>query len=85
MDACSPNNANPGDRLTVAVTGSDFQDGATVDFGERVNVQGVTWVNSGRLDVRIRVHGRALSGDRDVTVTNPDDQPGAKAACFRVN
>ena len=33
VDACAPNIANPGEQPTVTVTGSNFQDGATVDFG----------------------------------------------------
>ena len=85
VDACTPNNGNPGDRLTVAVTGSNFQDGATADFGERVTVQNVTFVDSDQLDVRIKVHPRATSGSRDVTVTNPDGKSGTGAGCFTVN
>ena len=85
VDACTPDNANPGDQLVVAVTGSNFQDGATVDFGERVMVQNVTFVSDTQLDVKIKVHPKATSGSHDVTVTNPDVQSGIKAGCFAVN
>lgn len=85
VDACSPDNGNPGDRLTVAVTGSNFQDGATADFGERVTVQEITFVSSSQLDVKIKIHPKAASGPRDVTVTNPDGQSGTEVGCFTVN
>ena len=82
--ACDPPSGNPGDRLTVAVTGSGFQDGATADFGARVTVQSVTVGDDGQLDVQIKVHPRAASGSRDVTVTNPDGQSGTGTGCFAV-
>jgi len=85
VSACNPNNGNRGDQSIVAVTGSNFQDGATADFGERVIVQNVTFVSSSQLDVQIKVHPRASSGPRDVTVTNPDGQSGSKRECFSVN
>ena len=85
VGVCNPNSGGTNQRLTVMVSGTDFQDGATVDFGARVTVQGVTFVNSSQLDVRIKVHRRAASGPRAVTVTNPDGGSGALAACFTVN
>ena len=72
-------------RLTVAVTGSNFQAGASVDFGARVAIQNVTFVSTSQLDVGIKVHRRAASGDRTVTVTNPDGESGALNGCFSVN
>ena len=82
---CNPSSGDTSQKYTVAVTGSDFQDGATVDFGERIAVQGVTFAGSSELEVRIRVQNRAASGPRDVTVTNPDGKSGVKTACFTVN
>ncbi len=84
-DGISPDNASPGDRLTVTISGSNFQDGATADFGQRITVQDVMFIDSGHLEVRIKVHPRAASGPRGVTVTNPDGQSGTKADGFTVN
>lgn len=84
VEACTPDNAAPGDRLTVAVEGSNFQVGATVDFGGQVIVQAVTFVDPSQLDVRIKIQRKAASGLRDVTVTNPDGQSGS-SDCFTVN
>lgn len=85
VTACTPSNGNRGDQLIVAVTGSNFQNGATASFGDRVMVQSVTSMNSGQLNVQIKVHPRAASGPRDVTITNPDGQGGTGTGCFSVN
>ncbi len=85
VTGCVPDNANAGDRLTVMVSGENFQNGAVVDFGQRIMVQEVIFDSASQLSVRIKVHPRAASGLRDVTVTNPDGQSGTKANCFTVN
>ena len=82
---CSPDNGNPNQRLTVTVNGDDFQDGATADFGDRIAVQGVTYISATVLDVRIKVHRQAAPDPRDVTVTNPDGGNDTKVGCFTVN
>ena len=79
-----PDSGAPGDKLTVVVTGSNFQDGATADFGERVTVQEVTFINSGQLNVSIKIHPRAAPGPRDVTVSNPDGSSGVFDGQFDV-
>ena len=79
-----PNSASRRDRLTVVISGANFQDGATVDFGEGVIVREVTFVSTGELTVQIRVHNRAAVGPRDVTVTNPDGQSGTLRGGFIV-
>lgn len=83
--ACSPSSASNRDQIVVSVTGSGFVDGANADFGTRVTVQGVTFVSDTQLDVQVKVHPKAASGPRDVTVTNPDSQSGTNAGCFSVN
>jgi hypothetical protein len=85
VDLCSPDNGGPNDRITVVVIGTGFQDGATADFGTRVTVQGVTFINATQLDVRIKIHRQASPGPRNVTVTNPDSVSSTPVACFTVN
>jgi len=85
VHACSPDNAARGERVTVTVTGDHFRQGATVDFGNRVSIQSVTYVSAAQLDVSVRVHPRAATGPREVTITNPDGHVGSLAACFYVN
>ena len=82
---CSPASGNPGDRFTVTVDGSNFQNGATASFGQQVQVRDVSVVSATQLDVEIRINKRAPPGSRAVTVTNPDGQNGTRTACFAVN
>jgi len=79
-----PNSASRRDRLTVTISVANFQNGATVDFGEGIIVRAVTFVSAEELTVRIRVHNRAEPGSRDVTVTNPDGQSGTLIDGFTV-
>jgi len=79
-----PNSARRGDRLTVTISGANFQNGAIADFGERVIVQGVTFISPDELRVRIRVHNLAAIGPRDVTVTDPDGQSGTLMGGFTI-
>jgi hypothetical protein len=79
-----PNSASRRDRLTVIISGANFQNGATVAFGERVIVREVTFVNGSELKVGIRIHNLAELGARDVTVTNPDGQSGTLTGGFTV-
>jgi VCBS repeat-containing protein len=76
--------ALPGDQLTLQVFGSGFVDGATVDFGNKVNVQSVTFDGASQLTVQIKIHRRAADGPRDVTVTNPDGSSDVCEGCFFV-
>jgi len=85
VSACNPNIGSRNQQLLVQVTGSNFQSGATVGFGSQVMVQGITFVNSGQLNVQVKVHPKAATGLRTVTVTNTDGQSGSNAGCFTVN
>jgi len=87
VGSCSPNSANSGARLTVTVAGSNFQSGATVDFGSRIAVQSVAFVSPIRLDVGIKIQRRASIGARTVVVTNPNGTGSGSsgANCFSVN
>ncbi len=85
VSSCDPNSGGRKDKLDVSVFGVDFQNGATVDFGDGIAVRGVTFVGPGQLVVSLRIGPRAARGPRDVTVTNPDGQSGTCAACFTVN
>lgn len=85
VTGCNPSSGNRGSQLTVAVSGSGFQNGANANFGDQVMVQSVTFVSSGQLDVRIKIHPKANPGSRNVTITNPDGQSATGTACFTVN
>ena len=79
-----PNSGQPKDRLTVTIFGANFKHRPSVDFGERIVVQQVTFVSASQLEVRIMVHKLAEPGPRDVTVTNPDGQSATLLDGFTV-
>ena len=83
VGACLPAVGIPNQRLTVEVSGSNFDFGATVSFDGRITVQGVTWVSITKLDVRIKIHKQARLELRQVTVTNLDGQSHT-VGCFTV-
>jgi uncharacterized repeat protein (TIGR01451 family) len=85
VSACNPSSGNRNQQLTVQVTGSNFQSGATANFGTRVMIQSVTFVSATQVNVSIKVHPQAALGPRTVTITNPDGQSGGLAGCFTVN
>jgi hypothetical protein len=78
-------NLSPTSQVRDAVTGSNFQNGATASFGDRVAIQSMTFVSATQLTVRIKVNPQAGAGARTVTITNPDGQGGSLPGCFAVN
>lgn len=85
VSGCNPSGGTRNQQLTVTVSASGFQNGATANFGDRVAVQSVTFVSATSLSVRVKVNPQAPAGLRTVTVTNPDGRSGAKSECFSVN
>jgi hypothetical protein len=79
-----PNTASPKTQLTVIISGANFQNGAIVDFGNKIVVQGVTFISNSELEVNINVQNKAIAGPRNVTVTNPNGQSGTLVAGFNV-
>jgi hypothetical protein len=79
-----PNSGQPKNRFTVTIFGANFKDIPSVDFGEWIVVQQVTFVSASQLEVRIMVHNLAEPGPRDVTVTNPDGQSATLPDGFTV-
>jgi hypothetical protein len=77
--ASLPRGSNPTD---VQVNGTNFEEGATVDFGDGgVKLLGrAQFVNSTRLRVRMRIDRDADDTPRLVTVKNPDGREGSATA-----
>ena len=85
IDSVSPATGTRGATLTVTLTGQNFQQGATVSFGEGIGINDVIWINSETLLVDITIDGNASSTARTVTVTNPDGGSGTFASAFTVS
>ncbi len=62
--------------LEVTVTGEDFVNGATVDFGAGVTEEEVVVESETQITLAVTVDADASPGPRDVTVTNPDPEGG---------
>lgn len=70
VDAIAPAFARQGETVAVTITGSDYDDAVSVDFGTDVVVNTLQRVGAGELTVDITVGGSAAVGLREVTVTN---------------
>ncbi|MGH8475609.1 MAG: IPT/TIG domain-containing protein, partial [Methylococcales bacterium] len=80
----SPANGEQGQSLTVTINGSNFQNGATSNFGAGVTVNTTNFVSASRLTAAITIAGNAVVGSRTVTVSNPDGQTAQLADGFDV-
>jgi len=84
ITAVSPNTGSPGANLTVTVTGTNFQSGASAAFGAGITVNSTTFVSSTQLSVAIAIDSVATMGARDVTVTS-GGQTATRVAGFTVS
>jgi hypothetical protein len=81
--------------VKITVTGSGFQNGATVSFGSGVTVTGVVFTASNglpgplatpdKLEATVTIGENAAAVQRDVVVTNPDGGVGTLVNGFAVN
>lgn len=86
LTASSPSSAEQGRRLAVTITGSNFQQGATVDFGDpNMIVNSVTVSSCNEIVVDVDVTDAAGIGAKDVDVTNPDRVFGVGGGLFTVD
>jgi len=84
VDSCSPASGSLNERLTVTITGANFQPGATVDFGNGIMVQSATVNSATEIACAIKISKKTSLGPRDVIVTNPDGEFGTLADGFTV-
>jgi IPT/TIG domain len=83
ISGVSPSSGAAGASLTVTVTGTNFQPGASASFGPNITVNSTTVVSSTQLSVAITI-GSVLEGVRDVTVSNPDGQSVIRTGAFTI-
>jgi hypothetical protein len=71
--------------LSLTITGSNFQSGATPFFsGTGITVNSVTFVSSTQLTANITIASNAATGARNVSVFNPDGGVGTLTSGFTV-
>jgi hypothetical protein len=84
ISSVTPNAGAQGANLTVTVTGTSFQSGASTSFGAGITINSTTVVSATQLSVALSIASAATAGPRDVTVTNPDGQSVVRANGFTV-
>ena len=86
VTSTSPSSRGQGaSKQTIKITGANFVSGATSSFGAGITVESTTFVSATELSAKVSVEAGASTGVRTVTVTNPDEGVGSKAAAFTVN
>jgi len=80
----SPVTAVQSEALTATVTGANFLDPVTADFGPGVSVLAVRVLDPGNIEVDLQVDPAATPGFRSVTITNPDLRSGTLVDAFEV-
>jgi hypothetical protein len=71
VSGVSPASGEQGTTVPVTVSGTNFQNGATLGVGPGVAVGGVTVPSATQLQATLTIASGAAVGPRDVTVTNP--------------
>ena len=66
----------------MTVRGTGFRDGLTIDFGDGVAVDSLSYVDMFEVKVYITIAADAELGPRDITVTNPDNKVGVGADLY---
>ena len=84
ISAVSPQQGVRGQTLSVTVTGSNFQAGASVGFGAGTSVTATTVGSATSLTATVVIATDATLGARDVTVSNPDGRSATLTAGFTV-
>ncbi len=86
LSSVNPTSGTQSQNLSsVVLTGSNFQSGATCNFGAGVTVNSCTYNSATQLTANITISASATLGSRSVTVTNPDSQSSTLSNAFSVN
>ena len=86
ITAINPNSCCQGtDNLNIVITGTNFQNGATVTFsGTGITINSTTVDSDTQITLEIDVTSTAEASSRNVTVTNPDSRSGTLEDGFTV-
>jgi PKD repeat protein len=86
LTSVAPSTGGQGQNLTsVILTGSNFQNGATCNFGAGITVNSCAFTSATQLTANLSTSATAAAGPRNVTVTNPDAQSATLANGFSVS
>ena len=85
VSQATPSSGEQGQTLDVVITGTNYQNGAGVQFGgSGITVNSVTRNACGQITANITIAGGAAANNRSVTVTNPNGVAGSSGGIFSV-
>ena len=85
LSSVNPSSGAQGQSLaSVILTGSNFQSGATCNFGADITVNSCSFNSATQLTASISISASAALGSRNITVTNPDNQSSTLSNGFSV-
>jgi hypothetical protein len=74
-----------GQGKTIAINGSGFIDGATVEInGELITIDSIYFISENEIQINISVNIAALIGTRSITVINPDSMQFTFENCLTI-
>jgi hypothetical protein len=86
IESTGPSSRGQGaSKQLIAVKGTNFESGATSNFGAGITVESTSFVSSTELAATVSVESGAATGARTVTVNNPDTTTASLASAFTVN
>jgi subtilisin family serine protease len=80
----SPDQALPGERAVVRLTGQNFQPGTTVSMGPQIIIKQVLFISETEIELNLSVKKRAVSDSVNVTVINPDGGSFTATGAFTI-
>lgn len=90
VTAASPDSAGRDTTLTVAIAGTGFDQGSTVQFARggtvdsKLHVNGVAFVSSSKLNANVTIAADAALGSYDIAVTTSSGKKGVGSELFAV-
>lgn len=85
VSSAVPAQGETGGQVSVTITGTNFMDGAIVDFLDAgIIVDAVTWNSCTEVVADITIASDAALGAKNIDVVNPDDVYGTGVALFTV-
>jgi hypothetical protein len=84
INGLSPDSGVQGETVEVRIEGEDFQEGAQILTGTGLTVLSTVFIDATEIRVTIDISSNTSSGDRSVTVVNPDHQEDTKSDGFGI-
>ena len=85
INSINPSSIYQGQSNTIAIYGSGFIDGATVEInGTLITIDSTYFISENEIQINISVNIAALVGTRSITVTNPDSMQYTFENCLTI-